>query len=134
VEYFFILIVLAMVFAFGLILRFLRYRETLALAERGLIRPRSGNGHESLRWGLVMTFLGVATMVGVYPLGWVVADGMFPLNFGPWMLLGLVPAAFGLALLTIYALTRHDGARGAESEVDGPPIAGASVDEAAGDV
>jgi hypothetical protein len=39
-----------------------------------------------------------------------VGSGEFPLNFGPWMLFGLVPTFFGLSLVLIYFLTarRHE--------------------------
>jgi hypothetical protein len=29
----------------------------------------------------------------------------FPLNFGPWMIIGLVPTFFGLALIVTYVFT-----------------------------
>lgn len=38
-----------------------------------------------------------------------------PLNFGPWMLMGLIPFAFGLALLIIYFLLRKEDDNGSSS-------------------
>lgn len=99
-------------FGFFAYLRYLRYRETLALAEKGLVRPRPGNGRDVLRWGIAITALGIALCIGLYPLGWSVATpGAYPLNFGPWMLLGLLPTFFGLALILIHVLTRTEEAR-----------------------
>ena len=104
----FLLGIVLIVFLSVLAARYLGYRETVALAERGLLEPRPSDGRGTLRWGIVVTFLGLATMCGLYPLGWTVARDTFPLNFGPWMLLGLLPTGFGLALLTIHALGRRE--------------------------
>jgi hypothetical protein len=104
----FLLMLAAMMFGTLLLWRYLRYRETIYLADRGLVRVQSGNGRELLRWGIVITFLGLATCLGLYPFGWMAAPGEFPLNFGPWMLLGLLPTAFGVALLVIYQLGRRE--------------------------
>jgi len=98
-------------------LRYLRYRETIQLAEKGLLYPGyGGNGKGTLRWGLAITGLGVALTIGLYPLGfWDELAGVFPLNFGPWMLIGLIPTFFGLSLLAIYQVTKD---RKAEDRVD----------------
>lgn len=87
-------------------LRYLRYREIISLAEKGLVHPgyASSNGKGTLRWGIVITGLGIALCMGLYPLGWMISRGTFPLNFGPWMLVGLVPTFFGLSLVAIYFL------------------------------
>jgi hypothetical protein len=98
---------------FGLIalLRYMHYRETLALAEKGLVRgdmQRGGNGKDTLRWGIAITAIGLALCIGLYPLGFTSGRSPFPLGFGPWMLAGLLPMFFGLALILIYVLTRDD--------------------------
>jgi 4-hydroxybenzoate polyprenyltransferase len=99
----------AIVFGFFAYQRYLRYKETMALAEKGLVSPRyEGNGKGALRWGVTITFLGVALCLGLYPFGWLAAPGEFPLNFGPWMLVGLLPTFFGLSLLVIYILTQKE--------------------------
>jgi hypothetical protein len=100
-------IVLIFLMAFGLagFVRYLRYRETLMLAEKGLVKPRRSNGRDLLTWGAVITALGIALLLGLYPIGWMTGDE-FPLHFGPWMLLGLAPTFVGLALLLVYAATR----------------------------
>ena len=95
---------------FGLVafFRYLSYRETMMLAEKGLMRaPRGGNGKDTLRWGIVITMVGLALCIGLYPLGFMFGGKTFPLGFGPWLLVGLVPVFFGLALLLVYWLTRE---------------------------
>lgn len=91
-------------------LRYIRYRETIELAEKGLLHPRyqryESNGKGALRWGIAITGLGLALCLGLYPFGWLAAPGEFPLNFGPWMLIGLIPTFFGLSLVVIYIVTR----------------------------
>ena len=52
-------------------LRYLRHKEIIALAEKGLAYPRyQGNGKGALRWGIAITGLGVALGIGLYPIGW----------------------------------------------------------------
>lgn len=104
----FFLVLPLIFFGFFALLRYIRYRETIAMIDKGVFVPRpEPNGKGTLTWGIVIAALGIALCIGLYPLGWLVAPGMFPLNFGPWMLLGLVPAAFGLALIVIYLLTNR---------------------------
>ena len=92
-------------------LRYMRYRETIELANKGLVHPRyqhyEGNGKGTLRWGIAITGLGLALCLGLYPFGWLVATNEFPLNFGPWMMIGLIPTFFGLSLIVIYLVTRE---------------------------
>lgn len=103
--------VILVIFTFLAFLRYLRYRETLDLAEQGLVHPNyNRNGKGSLRWGIAITGLGLALCAGMYPIGWVAGVDEFPLNFGPWMLVGLVPTFFGLSLIAIYLFTRESGA------------------------
>jgi hypothetical protein len=111
-----------LVFGFILLMRYLRYRETLALAEKGLLRPdRSlSNGKDTLRWGIAITAVGLALSVGLYPMGyWVDVGGQMPLHFGPWMLIGLIPMFFGLGLVLIYVLTRDEHTPPAEIHSNG---------------
>ncbi len=95
-------------FGFVALMRYLSYRETLALAERGLVRAEraGGNGADTLRWGIVITAVGLALCLGLYPLGFL-GGTRFPLGLGPWMLVGLLPTFFGLGLVLIYVLTRE---------------------------
>lgn len=103
----------ALVFGFILLMRFLAYRETLVLAEKGLVKPqRNGSGKGTLVWGVIITAVGLALVLGLWPLGYGFGGTNFPLGFGPWMLLGLVPTFFGVALILVYVLTREDKKEG----------------------
>jgi hypothetical protein len=95
------------VLGFLAFLRYLRYKETIVLAEKGLLRAQEGqqNGKDSLRWGIIITALGLALSIGVYTIGFGVRNN-YPLQFGPWMMVGLIPTFFGVALILIYVLTR----------------------------
>jgi hypothetical protein len=97
-------------FGFLALMRFISYRETMALAEKGLVRAdrlRNGSGKDTLRWGIVIAALGAALCVGLYPLGFI-GNTRWLLGLGPWMLAGLLPLFFGLGLILIYAVTRED--------------------------
>jgi hypothetical protein len=75
------------------------------LAEKGLIHPqKQSDGKDTLRWGIVITAVGLALCVGLWPIGFLAGD-TYPLGLGPWMLIGIVPTFFGLALILIYVLT-----------------------------
>jgi hypothetical protein len=94
-----------LLFTLIVILRYINYRETLALAEKGLLRPQKpSDGKETLRWGIVIMAIGLALCVGLWPIGFLPGDA-YPLGLGPWMVIGIVPTFFGLALILIYALT-----------------------------
>ena len=98
-----------LVFGFILLMRFIAYRETMQLAEKGLVKPqRNGTGKGTLIWGIMITAVGLALMLGLWPLGFSFGATSFPLGFGPWMLIGLVPTFFGIALILIYVLTREE--------------------------
>jgi hypothetical protein len=101
-------IVFASVFGYLAWRRYLEYRETVALAEKGLVKPHTpGDGKDSLRWGIVLTGLGLALTLGMWPIGFVVG-GEFPLGIGPWLLPGLVTLFVGLGLILVYMVTRPD--------------------------
>ena len=84
-------------FGFIALMRYLSYRETIALAEKGLVQPAKaqGNGKNARRWGIVIASIGLALIVGLFPIG------------GTVMLVGLLPTFFGLGLVLIYVLTRE---------------------------
>lgn len=102
--------VLLVIFGFIAFLRYMNYRETIALAERGVSRPERTEAKDSkglLRWGVIVTALGVALSVGLYPIGF--ATGYdYPLHLGPWMLGGFVPLFLGLGLILLHVLTRKN--------------------------
>lgn len=100
-------VTLILIFGFILTLRYLNYRETLALAEKGLVRPEKPrrDGKDTLRWGIIIASLGLALSLGLWPIGAANNGAYYPLGLGPWMLFGFVPLFFGLALVLIYVLT-----------------------------
>ena len=102
--------ILIVIFAFILLMRYINYKETLALAEKGLARPDQGRGGKPLlRWGIIVTALGLALTLGLLPIGFGGAGQRYPLGLGPWMLGGLVPLFLGLGLILMHYLTQKDG-------------------------
>jgi hypothetical protein len=99
--------VLLVIFGFLAFLRYMNYRETIALAERGMSRPESKNGKGLLRWGVLVTGLGIALSLGLYFAGFDASQN-YPLHLGPWMLGGFVPLFLGLALILSHFLTQKD--------------------------
>jgi hypothetical protein len=99
--------VLLVIFGFLAFLRYMNYRETIALAEKGLPRPESKAKGGLLRWGILITALGLALSVGLYPVGF--SSGVsYPLGLGPWMLGGFVPLFLGLGLILLHFLSHKD--------------------------
>jgi hypothetical protein len=100
-----------LLFGFIAFMRYMSYRETLALAEKGLVRGQvrgNGSSKTTLTWGIIITALGLALSIGMYPAGFGIRGTEYPFHFGPWMLVGLLPMFFGLALILIYVLTREE--------------------------
>jgi hypothetical protein len=103
-------------FTFLGVLRYLQYRETLALAEKGLLKTEDGrvdtrgDGKGALRWGVVISALGLALTIGLWPLG---VSSSYPLGLGPWMIGAFIPLFFGLGLILIHVLTKGNGKPGA---------------------
>ncbi len=96
--------------------RWFRHREILTLAEKGLLPEQYAKyisasqswSRGSLGWGIALAALGLALMLGLWPIGAIY--GSYPFGFGPWMLVGLIPLFLGLALLIIYVLVRKEEA------------------------
>ncbi|HLO17790.1 MAG TPA: DUF6249 domain-containing protein [Anaerolineales bacterium] len=99
--------VLLVIFAFLAFLRYMSYKETLALAEKGLTRPEAPSNKPLLRWGIIVTALGLALTIGLFLAGFVSAE-RYPLHLGPWMLGGFVPLFLGLGLVLLHFLTQKD--------------------------
>jgi hypothetical protein len=99
---------LVIIFGFLAFIRYMNYKETIVLAEKGLTRPEDPKTKPGLlRWGIVITALGLALSVGLYPLGYSAGD-IYPLHLGPWMLGGFVPLFLGLGLILLHVLTQRD--------------------------
>jgi hypothetical protein len=109
-----------LLFGFVVLMRYINYRETMTLAEKGLVRPdglRNGNGKDTLRWGIVIAALGLALCVGLYPLGFT-GNSRWLLGLGPWMLAGLLPLFFGVGLILVYLVSRDEGGQAARREAE----------------
>jgi hypothetical protein len=98
---------LALILGFLAFLRYMSYKETIALAEKGLTRPTGRAGKGLLRWGTVITAIGLALSLGLYPIGFSSGEN-YPLHLGPWMLGGFVPLFLGLGLILLHYLTDHE--------------------------
>ena len=126
--------VLAIFFGFFAFLRYMSYRERLALAEKGLmqVEPARRNGKDTLRWGIIITAVGLALCIGVgiLPLiGFVLASSRLGTSpspgpaevsqfLGPGSLIGLLPTFFGLGLILIYVLTHEEKSKDETSKAD----------------
>jgi len=99
--------ILVVIFGFLAFLRYMNYKETITLAEKGLTKPESKPGKGLLRWGIVITALGFAFTIGLYFVGFASAD-RYPLHLGPWMLGGFVPLFLGIGLILVHVLTEKE--------------------------
>jgi len=99
--------VMLVIFGFIAFMRYMNYKETLALAEKGLTRPERKPIMGLLRWGIVTASLGLALTIGLYFFGFDSAD-IYPLHLGPWMLGGFVPLFLGLGLILTHVLTEKE--------------------------
>jgi hypothetical protein len=97
------------VFGFFAYLRYLKHKELMAFAEKGLLPPqhdaaKAAESSGTLRQAIILIAVGAALSIGLYPLGWIAMPGQLPLNLGPWMAAGFIPLFFGLGMLLIYFL------------------------------
>jgi hypothetical protein len=99
--------ILIVIFAFIGYMRYISYKETLFLAEKGLARPEQKANHGLLRWGVVIATLGLAFTIVLYPSGFASGDE-YPLHLGPWMLGGFVPLFLGIGLVLLHYLTKRE--------------------------
>lgn len=102
-----VVVILLIIFGFLAFLRYMNYKETLALAEKGLTKPEPKPGKGLLRWGIVLTSLGLALSIGLYLIGFN-SPNDYPLHLGPWMLGGFVPLFLGLGLVLLHFLTEKE--------------------------
>jgi hypothetical protein len=120
------IVFLVAIFGTMVLMRWFKHREIMTLAEKELLPQQyarymsASRGRGLLGWGIALTMLGLALTIGLYPIGFVGRPGpehgsWYPLNFGPWMLGGLIPLFIGLALLITYFLTRKEEASAPEA-------------------
>src|SRR5215208_5410509 len=102
-----IVAVLSIIFGFLAFLRYMKYKETIALAEKGLTAPESKSNRPLLRWGIILTALGLALTLGLYLFGFDFSN-IYPLHLGPWMLGGFVPLFLGLGLVLLHYLSEKE--------------------------
>jgi phosphoglycerol transferase MdoB-like AlkP superfamily enzyme len=95
--------ILVVIFGFLAFLRYMNYRETIALAEKGLTKPEMKSGKGLLRWGIILASLGLALSLGLYFIGFN-SPNDYPLHLGPWMLGGFVPLFLGIGLILLHYL------------------------------
>lgn len=98
---------LAVIFGFLGFLRYMNYKETIALAEKGLTKVETKSKRGLLRWGIIIAAIGFALSLGLYPIGFVSGEN-YPLHLGPWMLGGFVPLFLGIALILLHYLTEKE--------------------------
>ena len=93
-------VVFAVVFGFAAYTRYLQHKETMVLAEKGLLPEDSpeNKGFSVQRWGMIFSITGLILILVMTPFAWN--------NIWILFLLGLLPLAFGLGLMIIYVLTQ----------------------------
>lgn len=80
---------------------------------RPVAAQQAGPGRGTLIWGLVLSGVGLALTLALWPIGFIAnsASGntvTFPLGLGPWMLAGFVPLFVGLALILGFVIMRPE--------------------------
>lgn len=123
-----------MILGYILLSRYLKYRETMAMIEHGITPPQpppvvmptmspqppimvnrgqGGTGRGMLIWGLVLSGVGLALTLALWPIGFIANSASgdtvnFPLGLGPWMLAGFTPLFVGLALILAFVIMRPE--------------------------
>ncbi len=94
-------VVFAIVFGFAAYTRYLQHKETMALAEKGLLPPEKtvGKWKTIMQWGMIFSGLGAVLILVLIPFAWG--------NFWLLLLFGLLPLALGLGLMLIYLFTQE---------------------------
>lgn len=89
----------SVIFGFLAFMRYLRYKETIALAERGLLRPTRRSRQRislTLRWGIVVFITGIGLSLGLLILD---TDAVIA---------GLIAVFFGLSLIVVHFVSRGE--------------------------
>lgn len=93
-------IVFVAVFGYVAYNRYLQHKETMALAEKGLLPAEDPQDKSKniLRWGMIFSIQGAILTLLLVPFAW----------SSYWTLLGLLPLAFGLGLILIYVYSQDN--------------------------
>lgn len=120
-------IALVIFLGFIVLLRYIEHKERMALIMRGLDphslrRQRRGIG--VLRAGLIITMVGFALTIGLYPLGFMLPSALTgaPFHFGPWLLPGLIPLGVGGALVISHYLGQDTQPPRDDPRIDEPRV------------
>ncbi len=91
------LVALAIFFGFIVLLRYLQYREHIAMISTGIhpdsLRVTRRRSRGLLRAGLIIAMVGLTLTIGLYPIGYILPPifSAMPFHLGPWLLPGLIP-------------------------------------------
>lgn len=117
------LIALAIFLSFIVLLRYIHYRERMALIRHGfnpnaMHKRRRSSG--MLRAGLITMMVGLSLTVGLYPVSFLLPTAVdaAPLHLGPWLLPGLIPLGVGMALTISYYLEQNSLAHDEDVQKD----------------
>lgn len=101
----------SVIFGFLAYVRYLRYKETVALAERGLLHPsrrrKQGRISNTLRWGIVIFITGIGLSLGLLIID---EDAVIP---------GILAVFFGLSLVVVHFASRGETGEEVLEEVEG---------------
>lgn len=108
------LIALIVFMGFIALLRYIQYREHMAMLTHGMRPedlPRRRHNRGILRAGLITMMVGLFLTIGLYPVGFLLPQTFTatPFHLGPWLLPGLIPFGVGLALTISYFLELSSG-------------------------
>lgn len=112
-------IIFLTVFGFLAFTRYLRYKEKVMLAQNGLLEPEDQSKRKKpsyFNYGIVLLLVGLGFMCTLIPAA-LIFETEEPAFIG--IVLGVLPAAVGIALLAIDHRNRRDGP---EEALDDDPI------------
>ena len=111
------IIVFVVVFGFAAYTRYLQHKETMALADKGLLPEKDPQDQSKniLRWGVIFSIVGAILVLIMIPFAWN--------NYWTLFLLGLLPLALGLGLTLIYVFTQENPAPKEKETPKAPPKA-----------
>jgi hypothetical protein len=118
------LLALAIFLSFIVLLRYIQYRERMALITHGfnpnVVRKRRRSSG-ILRAGLITTMVGLSLTVGLYPVSFLLPTAVdaAPFHLGPWLLPGLIPLGVGIALTVSYYLEQNSLGHDEDEQRDG---------------